>query len=98
MKGDIEIRVNLTEEGAKNDLILDWRTTQFANDKDKPFADVVRSINRIVNADRTGVRLSNRSRNILLISKRYLKTGENVIKINFASPIKTSGRGDYALC
>ena len=36
MKGDIEIRVKLTNEGAKNDLILDWRTTQFANDKDKP--------------------------------------------------------------
>ena len=42
MKGDIEIRVNLTDEGAKNDLILDWRTTQFQNDKDKPFADVVK--------------------------------------------------------
>ena len=41
MKGEIEIRVNLTDEGAKNDLILDWRTTQFANDKDKPFANVV---------------------------------------------------------
>ena len=41
IKGEIEIRVKLTEEGAKNDLILDWRTTQFANDNDKPFADVV---------------------------------------------------------
>ena len=41
MKGDIEIRVNLTDAGAKNDLILDWRTTQFANDKDEPFAKVV---------------------------------------------------------
>ena len=41
MKGDIEISVNLTDEGAKNDLVLDWRTTQFQNDKDKPFADVV---------------------------------------------------------
>src|SRR5690606_10382059 len=41
MKGTIEIGVNLTEEGAKNDLILDWRTTQFANDKDKPFANVI---------------------------------------------------------
>lgn len=38
MTGDIEIRVNLTETGAKNDLILDWRTTQFQNDKDKPYA------------------------------------------------------------
>lgn len=41
MKGAIEIRVNLTEIGANNDLILDWRTTQFANDKDKPFANVI---------------------------------------------------------
>ena len=47
MKGDIEIRVNLTEEGAKNDLILDWRTTQFANDKDKPFATSVVKFNQL---------------------------------------------------
>ena len=27
----------------------------------------------------------------LILPKEFLKTGENVIKINFASPIKTSG-------
>ena len=89
MKGTIEISVNLTDEGAKNDLILDWRTTQFANDKDKPFANVVE-----VNNKRTDV--SNESfiflrDEHLIVSKPLLKTGENVIKINFASPIKTSG-------
>ena len=89
MKGTIEISVNLTDEGAKNDLILDWRTTQFANDKDKPFANVVE-----VNNKRTDV--SNESfiflrDEHLIVSKLLLKTGENVIKINFASPIKTSG-------
>ena len=84
MKGDIEIRVNLSEEGAKNDLILDWRTTQFANDKDKPFANVG-SVNESlpINAEI--------SREHILIPKRNLKIGENFIKINFASPIKTSG-------
>ena len=110
MRGDIEIRVNLTEEGAKNDLILDWRTTQFANDKDKPFANVV-AVNE---ANATGAQASplamsaEREKNVgasetptktlqllqnehIAIPKSLLKTGENFIKINFASPIKTSG-------
>ncbi|MCU1289326.1 MAG: Peptidase rane alanine aminopeptidase, partial [Acidobacteria bacterium] len=84
MKGDIEIRVKLTDEGAKNDLILDWRTTQFANDKDKPFANVV-AVN-----DAPDVLHSIINEHIT-IPKALLKTGENLIKINFASPIKTSG-------
>ena len=84
MRGDIEIRVNLTEEGAKNDLILDWRTTQFANDKDKPFADVV-AVN-----DASEI-LTSQPNEHIRIPKDLLKTGENFIKIQFASPIKTSG-------
>ena len=84
MTGDIEIRVNLSEEGAKNDLFLDWRTTQFANDKDKPFADVV-AVNDAAEI------LTSQSNEHIRIPKASLKTGENVIKINFASPIKTSG-------
>ena len=83
MKGDIEIRVNLTEEGAKNDLILDWRTTQFENDKDKPFANVTSlngQIPLVINVAEH-----------LRISRQFLKVGENIIKIEFASPIKTSG-------
>ncbi len=93
MTGDIEIRVKLTDEGAKNDLIFDWRTTQFANDKDKPFANVVevnkQKIKSIVQGfDSYNYFISNEH---LGISRFLLKTGENVIKINFASPIKTSG-------
>ncbi|MEZ5427597.1 MAG: M1 family aminopeptidase [Pyrinomonadaceae bacterium] len=84
MKGDLEIRVNLTEEGAKNDLILDWRTTQFAGDKDKPFANVV-AVN-----DAPDI-LASESKEHLIIPHPLLKTGENLIKIQFASPIKTSG-------
>ncbi|MDQ6788712.1 MAG: hypothetical protein M3033_18060, partial [Acidobacteriota bacterium] len=84
MKGDIEIRVTLTETGAKNDLILDWRTTQFANDKDKPFANVV-AINDAIDV------ISSIVNEHLIVPKGALKTGENVIKIQFASPIKTSG-------
>ncbi|MCW5962033.1 MAG: hypothetical protein KIS76_17860 [Pyrinomonadaceae bacterium] len=127
MKGEIEIRVNLTEEGAKNDLILDWRTTQFANDKDKPFANVI-AVNEttgaqassLANVAESGVKtldsdndssqrtsfsrfaliagrlpalqsLALQSNEHLIIRKKFLKTGENVIKIEFASPIKSSG-------
>ncbi len=92
MKGEIEIRVNLTDEGAKNDLILDWRTTQFANDKDKPFADVVAVneslIKKLLDSGKYAYLIDKEH---LVIAPRLLKTGENVIKIQFASPIKTSG-------
>jgi hypothetical protein len=98
MKGDIEIRVNLTEEGAENDLILDWRTTQFANNKDKPYAYVTElngfSPAEIINGKAQIVRRDSFAPIInehLILPKNLLKTGENVIKINFASPIKTSG-------
>jgi aminopeptidase N len=86
MKGEIEIRANLTEDGAKNDLILDWRTTQFQSDKDKPYVDVV-SINEDL-AYAAAVEKEH-----LIIPKELLKKGENVIVIKFASPIKTSGAG-----
>ncbi len=98
MKGDIEIRVNLTDEGAKNDLILDWRTTQFANDKDKPYAYATElngfSPSELVNGKAQNVRRDSFSPIVnehLTLPKELLKKGENVIKINFASPIKTSG-------
>jgi aminopeptidase N len=84
MKGDIEIRVKISEAGAKNDLILDWRTTQFQNDKDNPFADVV-AVNDAVEI------LFSVANEHITISRNLLKAGENVIKIKFASPIKTSG-------
>jgi aminopeptidase N len=119
MKGDIEIRVKLSEEGARNDLILDWRTTAFQNDKDKPYANVVAVNNwsasvSLANVAESGVETSDsrQSQNQtassrsalkvsetlalqlnehLIIPKNLLKTGENFIKIQFASPIKTSG-------
>ncbi|HMS42689.1 MAG TPA: M1 family aminopeptidase [Pyrinomonadaceae bacterium] len=92
MKGDIEIRVNLTDEAAKTYLVLDWRTTQFENDKDKPFADVV-SVNESVikKLPETGEYAYSINKEHIVIAQRLLKTGENVIKIEFASPIKTSG-------
>jgi aminopeptidase N len=92
MKGTIEISVKLTDEGAKNDLIIDWRTTQFANDKDKPYAKVVtvneKPISPIGGVDMPNYYVSNEH---LGISRVFLKTGENTFKIEFASPIKTSG-------
>ncbi len=81
MKGEIEIRVKLTDEGARNDLILDWRTTQFANDKDKPYANVV-GVN-----DAPDILHQIASEHIR-IPKGLLKKGENIVKIQFASPIK----------
>jgi aminopeptidase N len=89
MKGEIEISVNLTETGAKNDLILDWRTTQFGGDKDKPFARVTEVNGRsLANSNESVYSVVNEH---LQIGSQVLKTGENVIKIDFASPIKTSG-------
>ena len=92
LKGEIEIRVNLTETGAKSDLILDWRTTQFANDKDKPYARVV-AVNEKNVAPVSGVDSVNYyvSDEHLGVSRFLLKPGENVVKIEFASPVKTSG-------
>ena len=92
MKGDIEVSVKLTGEGAKNDLVLDWRTTQFQNDKDKPFAEVVKVNEQIVKETvPNGVFDYQINKEHLIVSKKYLKTGENVLQIKFASPIKTSG-------
>ena len=92
MKGTIEVSVKLTDEGAKNDLILDWRTTQFANDKDEPFANVV-AVNDKATNELSNINAPNYfiSKEHLIVSQKFLKKGENVIKINFASPIKTSG-------
>lgn len=89
MKGDIEIRVKLTDVGARNDLILDWRTTQFQTDKDKPYANVS-EINGTpsLSLDEKPYTIISEH---LQINRDLLKTGENIIKINFALPIKTSG-------
>jgi aminopeptidase N len=84
MKGDLEIAITLTDAGAKNDLILDWRTTQFAGDKDKPYANVI-AANNTIDIISTVVNEH------LIVPKGALKSGENIIKIQFASPIKTSG-------
>lgn len=92
MRGDIEVSVTLTDEGAKNDLVLDWRTTQFQNDKDKPFAEVEKVNEKIVKETvQNGVFDYAIDKEHIIISKKYLKTGVNTIEINFASPIKTSG-------
>lgn len=92
MKGEIEISVKLTDEGAKNPLMLDWRTTAFANDKDKPAADVLEVNGTIIKDVKPSGNYDYAvSKEHLYISERHLKTGENIVKIKFASPIKTSG-------
>ena len=85
MKGEIEIRVTLDEEGAKNHLYLDWRVTQQAKDaKDKPYANVV-GVNDVMDF------ITQEANEHITIPHGYLKKGENIIKIQFASPIATSG-------
>lgn len=84
MYGMIEISVKLTDEGAKRDLILDWRTTQFQNDKDRPFANVQK-----VNGTLFLYGAIQPKNEQLVIPKSALKAGENLIKIQFASQIKT---------
>lgn len=92
MKGEIEVSVKLTDEGKQNDLVLDWRTTQFQNDKDKPFAEVQSVNGQIVKENvPNGVFDYQINKEHLIVSQKYLKTGENILKIKFASPIKTSG-------
>jgi aminopeptidase N len=90
LKGKIEIHVTLDEEGAKSPLILDWRTTAYLSDKDKPYVDVY-----AVNSDTSATSDLAFSAGVLdehlIISGRALTKGENTIKIRFASPIKTSG-------
>jgi aminopeptidase N len=94
MKGEIEIQVTLDKEGAMNDLILDWRTTQFQNDKDKPFAYLREANGRAFNNMPPGgpdMPTHSVYNEHLVVLKRLLKPGQNVFRISFASPIKTSG-------
>ncbi|MCA1622188.1 MAG: M1 family aminopeptidase [Acidobacteria bacterium] len=87
MKGDIEIRVKLTDEGAKNDLILDWRQLSLV----RPFANSPYAYAyEVNNADDSNISTLYKNEH-LLIPKVLLKTGENVVKIKFAAPIATSG-------
>lgn len=84
MLGEMELAVTLTEEGTKNDLIIDWRTTQFEKDKDKPYADITE-----INGQKAPpIVVVNEH---LKVPRSFLKAGENVLKIEFGSPIKTSG-------
>jgi aminopeptidase N len=83
MTGTIAVGVSLTDDGAANDLVLDWRTTPFANDKDKPYA-------RVLNVNGAAAE-ANIVDEHLVVAKSALKTGRNEIVIEFASPIKTSG-------
>lgn len=102
MKGSVEISVDISEEGAKYPLVLDWRTTPFANDKDQPYARVIDVNGR--NAEELSRDALNASGTLalqsgtfsiqsehILIPNALLRTGTNNVRIEFASPIKTSG-------
>lgn len=93
MNGTIEIRVNLTAEAAKNDLVLDWRARHSQNDKVHPYAFVTK-LNMFKSDIKTASAPMAKSENgHLILPKNFLKTGENVIEINFASPIKPNDAG-----
>lgn len=84
MKGELEIHVTLDEEGAKNNLYLDWRVAQAKDAKEKPFAHVIQ-VNNTIDI------LTQEANEHILVPQGALKKGENIIKIQFASPIATSG-------
>ncbi len=84
MKGTVTVSVDLSDEGAKYPLVLDWRTTSFANDKDQPYAKLI-AVNDAM--DMT----SQLNQEHILIPNGLLRAGTNRITIEFASPIKTSG-------
>ncbi|HNQ15663.1 MAG TPA: hypothetical protein PKM58_08870, partial [Pyrinomonadaceae bacterium] len=93
MTGTVEIGVDLTEEGAKYPLVLDWRTTPFATDKDQPYAKVL-EVNGLSRESRDAsgtLALRSIENEHILIPTGLLRAGTNTIKIDFASPIKTSG-------
>ena len=98
MKGTIEVSVNVSEPpasagGSTPAIILDWRKIKdkenlstvsnvFLNDKSATLAPP---------ADAGGTDLRYEERNEHLIFTQGVKTGENVIKLDFTSPIATSG-------
>lgn len=93
MKSDIEIQVKLTGDGAKNDLILDW-ITPLSNSGNMSRADIVAVNDNAFGSMSAG---SGNPPNYLMdekhliVPKRFLKTGKNLIKINFTSKINASG-------
>ncbi|MGI8542143.1 MAG: M1 family aminopeptidase, partial [Aridibacter sp.] len=81
LKGSIEVNVKLkTENGKLNPIILDWR-------KIKGHEELSKISNVSVNGKTAKFEESNEH----LIFKENVKTGENVIKLDFESPILTSG-------
>lgn len=93
MTGEVEITMTLTEEALNRDLILDWRRTQSAADKHFPYAFVTK-LNMFESDIRTAsVPMAKSPEGYLILPKNFLKSGENIIRISFGSPIKTSGAG-----
>ncbi|MBS1792274.1 MAG: ERAP1-like C-terminal domain-containing protein [Acidobacteria bacterium] len=84
MKGSVEIRFKLAKALPDVPVVIDWRPTQFENDKDKP-SFMVTAVNEQMDF-RTQY-----NREHILIPGGYFNEGENVVRIDFASPIKTSG-------
>ena len=82
MKGSEEIRVTL--DGEVNELVLDWRTAQ-----PKPGQARARVWDIEVNGRE--VKDAREVNDHLVIGGAYLVKGENVVRLNFESPISTSG-------
>ncbi|MBA2734942.1 MAG: ERAP1-like C-terminal domain-containing protein [Acidobacteria bacterium] len=82
MKGSEEIRVTL--DGEVKELVLDWRTAQAKEGQAR-----ARVWDIVVNGrEAKDVRQVN---DHLIIPATYLVKGENVVRLNFESPISTSG-------
>lgn len=98
MKGFLEIRVTLDEEGAKNHLYLDWRVVGGnATVKERVSSNTTNALpDGRASAHVVGINdamdiLTQEANEHITIPHGYLKKGENVIAIEFASPIATQG-------
>ncbi|MDQ3636034.1 MAG: M1 family aminopeptidase [Acidobacteriota bacterium] len=81
LKGSIEVNVKLkTENGKLNPIILDWRKIKGH-----------KQLSKISNVSVNGKTAKFEESNEHLIFKENIKTGENIIKLDFESPILTSG-------
>ncbi|HEV2863797.1 MAG TPA: M1 family aminopeptidase [Pyrinomonadaceae bacterium] len=81
MRGELRIRVVL--DSAAGDLVLDWRVTDKNVDPASRVSDI--------HANGREVRDARFEDEHVRIPRQYLKRGENVVTMSFASPVSTSG-------
>ena len=79
-----ELKINVTLDGPPAPVILDWRTNARPGEREAKVWDWR------VNGQETG-KVTEQNEH-LVIPQEFVKTGENEIRVQFASPIGASGR------